>query len=138
MEMSGPDGGRVRCSGSESKLEGKKRVVRMLMVIVGMFFLCWMPLYTANTWRAFDHASATRVLSGAPISFIHLLTYTSACVNPLVYCFMNRRFRQAFLATLARCLAPIRTLTAHNDQPTTTATSLSKFSYTTVSTVGGP
>ncbi|XP_062910856.1 cholecystokinin receptor-like [Mobula hypostoma] len=127
---------RVRCTSSEAKLEGKKRVIRMLMVIVAMFFICWLPIYSVNTWRAFDRATAVRLLSGPPISFIHLLSYTSACVNPLVYCFMNRRFRQAFLSTLGRCLAPLRTLRAPEDEPGTTGTSLSKFSYTTVSTVG--
>ena len=56
-----------------------------------------------NAWRAFDRRSADRLLSGAPISFIHLLSYTSACVNPIIYCFMNKRFRQGFLATFSCC-----------------------------------
>ncbi|XP_069748671.1 cholecystokinin receptor-like [Narcine bancroftii] len=129
---------RARCTSSESKLEGKKRVIHMLIVIVVMFFLCWMPVYSVNTWRAFDGANALRLLSGAPISFIHLLSYTSSCINPLVYCFMNKRFRLSFLATLARCLAPLRALRQADEEPGTTGTSLSKFSYTTVSTVGGP
>ncbi len=56
-----------------------------------------------NAWRAFDRRSADRLFSGAPISFIHLLSYTSACVNPIVYCFMNKRFRQGVLATFSCC-----------------------------------
>ena len=94
---------RPRTNTSEAKLVAKKRVIRMLIVIVVLFFLCWMPLYTANTWKAFDLNSAQRALSGAPISFIHLLSYSSACVNPIIYCFMNTRFRKALLATFARC-----------------------------------
>ncbi|EPY80478.1 gastrin/cholecystokinin type B receptor [Camelus ferus] len=86
---------------AQAKLLAKKRVVRMLLVIVVLFFLCWLPVYSANTWRAFDGPGAHRALSGAPISFIHLLSYASACVNPLVYCFMHRRFRQACLETLS-------------------------------------
>ncbi|KAM6945385.1 LOW QUALITY PROTEIN: cholecystokinin receptor-like [Aplochiton taeniatus] len=90
---------------SEAKLRAKKRVIRMLMVIVALFFLCWMPLYAANTWRALDPRGATAALSGAPISFIHLLSYSSACVNPVIYCFMNARFRAALLATFSCCAA---------------------------------
>uniref|UniRef100_A0A4X2K321 Gastrin/cholecystokinin type B receptor n=1 Tax=Vombatus ursinus TaxID=29139 RepID=A0A4X2K321_VOMUR len=129
---------------AQAQLQAKKRVVRMLLVIVGLFFLCWLPLYSANTWRAFDREGAHRALSGAPISFIHLLSYVSACVNPLVYCFMHRRFRQACMATCARCRPhPTRSRVTRAgprlgddhelDHPTT---SLSRLSYTTISTLG--
>ncbi|XP_006870257.1 PREDICTED: gastrin/cholecystokinin type B receptor [Chrysochloris asiatica] len=124
----------------QAKLLAKKRVVRMLLVIVVLFFLCWLPVYSANTWRAFDGPGAHRALSGAPISFIHLLSYASACVNPLVYCFMHRRFRQACLETCSRCWprpprARPRPL-PDEDPPTPSIASLSRLSYTTISTLG--
>ncbi|XP_066475313.1 gastrin/cholecystokinin type B receptor [Tiliqua scincoides] len=128
-----------RINSSDAKLLAKRRVIRMLVVVVVMFFVCWLPLYVANTWRAFDAAAAHRALSGTPISFIHLLSYTSACVNPFVYCFMNKRFRKAFASTFACCLACCR---RHphppDDEVTATGASLSKFSYTTVSSIGPP
>ncbi|XP_023123064.1 cholecystokinin receptor isoform X1 [Amphiprion ocellaris] len=131
---------RPRSNTSEAKLEAKKRVIRMLVVIVVLFFLCWMPLYCANTWRAFD-ISATHALSGAPIAFIHLLCYTSACVNPIIYCFMNTRFRKALLATFSCCAAPCHRRHRHGlrdneEDVMATGASMSKFSYTTVSTMG--
>lgn len=96
--------GRVSSSGggSTANLMAKKRVIRMLLVIVFLFFVCWMPVFVVNAWQAFDRRSAYR-LTGAPISFIHLLSYTSACVNPIIYCFMNKRFRQGMLATFGCC-----------------------------------
>ncbi|MGH0174687.1 UNVERIFIED_CONTAM: hypothetical protein FKN15_068694 [Acipenser sinensis] len=142
VEMStlNPSGGtkmdRARSNTSEAKLMAKKRVVRMLIVIVAMFFVCWMPIYSVNTWRAFDHHTAHKVLSGAPISFIHLMSYTSACVNPIIYCFMNKRFRKTFLATFACCWRPCCHFQETKDEVAGTVASLSKFSYTTVSTLG--
>uniref|UniRef100_A0A3Q3E7N3 Gastrin/cholecystokinin type B receptor n=1 Tax=Labrus bergylta TaxID=56723 RepID=A0A3Q3E7N3_9LABR len=134
---------RPRSNTSEAKLEAKKRVIRMLVVIVVLFFLCWMPLYCANTWRAFDDLSAKHALSGAPIAFIHLLCYTSACVNPIIYCFMNTRFRKALLATFSCCSVPCRHrrgrgrgLRDNEEEVMATGASISKFSYTTVSTMG--
>uniref|UniRef100_A0A3Q3M5J5 Gastrin/cholecystokinin type B receptor n=2 Tax=Mastacembelus armatus TaxID=205130 RepID=A0A3Q3M5J5_9TELE len=132
---------RPRSNTSEAKLEAKKRVIRMLVVIVVLFFLCWMPLYCANTWRAFDDISAKHALSGAPIAFIHLLCYTSACVNPIIYCFMNTRFRKALLSTFSCCTAPChrhrrRGLRDNEEDVMATGASISKFSYTTVSTMG--
>ncbi|NWS79012.1 CCKAR protein, partial [Crotophaga sulcirostris] len=80
-----PPQDRARVNTSEAKLVAKRRVIRMLVAIVAMFFLCWLPVFAANTWRAFAPAAAQRALSGTPISFIHLLSYTSACANPLIY-----------------------------------------------------
>ncbi|XP_068165708.1 cholecystokinin receptor-like [Antennarius striatus] len=140
---------RARSNTSEAKLQAKKRVIRMLMVIVALFFICWMPLYSANTWKAFDLKSASRALTGAPISFIHLLSYTSACVNPIIYCFMNTRFRKALISTFACCFrnrfcrkwcGNARKDPGEDGMTTSMApsmvTSMSKFSYTTVSTTG--
>ncbi|XP_057686026.1 cholecystokinin receptor-like isoform X2 [Corythoichthys intestinalis] len=136
-----------RSNVSKAKLEAKKRVIRMLLVIVALFFICWMPLYIANTWKAFDVKAASRALTGIPISFIHLLSYTSACVNPVIYCFMNTRFRKALLSTFAclcrnplcrRCCPSLleageEGTTAGYSMAPTIATSVSKYSYTTVS-----
>ncbi|XP_061816229.2 cholecystokinin receptor type A [Nerophis lumbriciformis] len=89
---------RVSQRGNKANLLSKKRVIRMLLVIVFLFFLCWTPVFVVNTWQAFDQGSAYR-LTGAPISFIHLLSYTSTCINPVIYCFMNKHFRHAMIAT---------------------------------------
>ncbi|XP_073415807.1 gastrin/cholecystokinin type B receptor [Dendrobates tinctorius] len=129
---------RARINNSEAKLLAKKRVIRMLIVIVAMFFICWMPIYVANTWKAFDEKSAYILLTGVPISFIHLMSYTSACVNPIIYCFMNKRFRKAFLATFASCIKPCRRFREPEEDIGATGVSLSKFSYTTVSSLGPP
>lgn len=128
---------RARINSSEAKLVAKRRVIRMLVVIVAMFFLCWLPIFAANTWRAFAPRAAQRALSGTPISFIHLLSYTSACANPLIYCFMNRRFRSAFLGTCAGCRRACPRRAPDEDVANANA-SLSKFSYTTVSSLGPP
>ncbi|NWU92833.1 CCKAR protein, partial [Upupa epops] len=129
---------RARINGSSAKLVAKRRVIRMLVVIVATFFLCWLPVFAANTWRAFSPRAAQRALSGTPISFIHLLSYTSACANPLIYCFMNRRFRQAFGATCARCRPRARPRRPPDEEVPPASASLSKFSYTTVSSIGAP
>ncbi|XP_060784721.1 cholecystokinin receptor isoform X2 [Neoarius graeffei] len=129
---------RPRSNTSETKLMAKKRVIRMLIVIVTMFFICWMPLYSVNTWKAFHPPSAHRALSGAPISFIHLLSYTSACINPIIYCFMNKRFRKALITTFSCCCRSCRTrrFSEGDDDATATGASVSKFNYTTISTMG--
>uniref|UniRef100_A0A8C5S8A3 Gastrin/cholecystokinin type B receptor n=1 Tax=Laticauda laticaudata TaxID=8630 RepID=A0A8C5S8A3_LATLA len=125
---------RPRSSSSSANLMAKKLVIRMLIVIVILFFVCWTPIFSVNTWRAFDSTSAQLLLSGAPISFIHLLSYTSACVNPIVYCFMNKRFRLGFLATFTCCTKPhlpaARAEVGEDEEGKTTRASLSRYSDT--------
>ncbi|XP_075050860.1 cholecystokinin receptor type A [Mixophyes fleayi] len=129
---------RVRSNSSAANLMAKKRVIRMLIVIVILFFICWTPVFSVNAWRAFDTNTAGILLSGAPISFIHLLSYTSACVNPIIYCFMNKRFRLGFLATFTCC--PRRNVQSRAMVPgvgeedgRTTGASLSRYTYTNIS-----
>ncbi|XP_070800266.1 gastrin/cholecystokinin type B receptor [Pituophis catenifer annectens] len=131
---------RARVNSSEAKLLAKKRVIRMLVVIVALFFGCWLPIFMANTWQAFYPKAAQRALSGTPISFIHLLCYCSTCVNPFIYCFTNKRFRQAFATTFTCRAMPCwsRPRRAPEEEATATRTSFSKFSYTTVSSIAPP
>ncbi|XP_046511736.1 cholecystokinin receptor type A [Equus quagga] len=133
---------RIRSSSSAANLMAKKRVIRMLMVIVVLFFLCWMPIFSANAWRAYDTASAERRLSGTPISFILLLSYTSSCVNPIIYCFMNKRFRLGFMATFPCCPNPgpsgVRGEVGEEEEGRTTRASLSRYSYSHMSTSAPP
>ncbi|XP_003927546.1 cholecystokinin receptor type A [Saimiri boliviensis] len=133
---------RIRSSSSAANLMAKKRVIRMLIVIVVLFFLCWMPIFSANAWRAYDTASAERRLSGTPISFILLLSYTSSCVNPIIYCFMNKRFRLGFMATFPCCPNPgppgARGEVGEEEEGRTTGASLSRFSYSHMSASAPP
>lgn len=133
---------RIRSSSSAANLIAKKRVIRMLIVIVVLFFLCWMPIFSANAWRAYDTASAERHLSGTPISFILLLSYTSSCVNPIIYCFMNKRFRLGFMATFPCCPNPgppgVRGEVGEEEDGRTLGASLTRYSYSHMSTSAPP
>ncbi|KFO21675.1 cholecystokinin receptor type A isoform X1 [Fukomys damarensis] len=133
---------RIRSSSSTANLMAKKRVIRMLIVIVVLFFLCWMPIFSANAWRAYNTVSAERHLSGTPISFILLLSYTSSCVNPIIYCFMNKRFRLGFMATFPCCPNPgppgVRGEVGEEEEGRTTGASLSRYSYSHMSSSAPP
>ncbi|KAM7291350.1 putative sulfakinin receptor [Ixodes scapularis] len=74
----------------------KRRVIRMLSVLVLEFFVCWMPLYVLHTWAVFDAESAYSHVSASGIAAVHLLAYVSSCCNPITYCFMHDKYRQAF------------------------------------------
>ncbi|XP_045203278.2 cholecystokinin receptor type A-like [Mercenaria mercenaria] len=77
-------------------LTNRKRVIRMLVVIVLQYFICWTPIYLLTTWNAFDFKSVLRHISPMAKSLMLLLAYTSSFIHPITYGFMNRNFRQGF------------------------------------------
>lgn len=81
----------------------KKRVVKMLLLVVLEFFICWTPLYVINTIALFSPWTIYQELGYQAISIFQLLAYSSSCCNPITYCFMNSGFRKAFL-NLFNCL----------------------------------
>ncbi|XP_061618971.1 cholecystokinin receptor type A isoform X1 [Phyllopteryx taeniolatus] len=49
--------GRLGIRSNTANLLAKKRVVRMLLVIVCLFFVCWTPIFVVNAWQAYDPRS---------------------------------------------------------------------------------
>ncbi|XP_072040880.1 cholecystokinin receptor-like isoform X2 [Amphiura filiformis] len=88
---------------STSTSDAKKRVVKMLIVIVILFFICWSPSWCLLMWSVYDEINAFTKISPVEIAFVKWMTYVSACVNPIVYCFMNKKFRQGFLEAFGCC-----------------------------------
>jgi hypothetical protein len=80
-----------------SKLTSHVQVIRMLFVVVAEFFICWAPLHVLNTWYTFSPEAVYNTVGSTGVSLVQLLAYISSCCNPITYCFMNRKFRQAFL-----------------------------------------
>ncbi|XP_043264043.1 cholecystokinin receptor-like, partial [Colletes gigas] len=87
----------IRSNYVGKSIEAKKKVIRMLFVIVLEFFICWAPLHVINTWYLFAPKLVYSVVGSTGIILVQLLAYVSSCCNPITYCFMNRKFRQAFL-----------------------------------------
>ncbi|XP_035709242.1 cholecystokinin receptor [Folsomia candida] len=87
----------IRSTYTGKSIESKKKVIRMLFVLVAEFFLCWTPLHFVNTWYLFDNETVYKLIGPLGVVLVQLLAYVSSCCNPITYCFLNRKFRQAFL-----------------------------------------
>ncbi|XP_065159146.1 cholecystokinin receptor-like [Atheta coriaria] len=95
----------IRSNYMDKSIEAKKKVIRMLFVIVLEFFICWAPLHILNTWYLYNPAAVYDLVGATGVSLVQLLAFVSSCCNPITYCFMNRKFRQSFLAMVCspRC-----------------------------------
>ncbi|XP_073997859.1 cholecystokinin receptor type A-like [Rhodnius prolixus] len=100
LESPGPKFTRhaIRSNYMDKSIEAKKKVIRMLFVVVAEFFICWAPLHVLNTWYQFRPDLVHQYVGSTGVSLVQLLAYISSCCNPITYCFMNYRFRQAFIS----------------------------------------
>ncbi|XP_057347529.1 adenosine receptor A2a isoform X1 [Manis pentadactyla] len=79
---------------AQSTLQKEVHAAKSLAIIVGLFALCWLPLHIINCFTFFCPAC-----SHAPAWLMYLtivLSHTNSVVNPLIYAYRIREFRQTF------------------------------------------
>ncbi|KAF7405852.1 hypothetical protein HZH68_005221 [Vespula germanica] len=80
---------------SAESRRGRRRVTRLVLVVVGVFAICWCPIQVilvTKSLEAYPLKSATIMVQIAS----HILAYTNSCVNPILYAFLSDNFRKAF------------------------------------------
>ncbi|XP_311031.2 RYamide receptor [Anopheles gambiae] len=114
----------------------RRRTVRMTLAVVAAFVVCWLP-FNALLLAPLDDPS------WAPLPYLwfacHWLAMSHCCLNPLIYCYMNAKFRAGFRALLLRPL--MRVVVCRSRRTATTCCCLRHRASTTVSSerlpVGG-
>ncbi|KAL3851827.1 hypothetical protein ACJMK2_015532 [Sinanodonta woodiana] len=83
----------------------RKQVVLTLIVIVVLFALCWLPVLINNVLVAFgvlDYLSHG-YMRHVRLAF-HILSYANSSINPFVYAFMSKKFREGFRQAICACV----------------------------------
>ncbi|CAG2169338.1 unnamed protein product, partial [Oppiella nova] len=114
-----------------TQMVNKKRIIRMLCVLVLEFFICWTPVYVINIWSLYWPKQMYSMVSPTIISYIHLLSYLSSCTNPITYCFMHKKFREAMMMWCRNGGSPNRYVITDLDQSSSTNQSLSAHTNST-------
>lgn len=87
--------------GSRSNvLKREMKAVKTLAVVVGMFFIMWMPYFVTTTIRAFRGDDA---IPGVLQRTVITLAYGNSCCNFVIYALMNAQLRNAFYRILKEC-----------------------------------
>ncbi|KDR10933.1 Cholecystokinin receptor [Zootermopsis nevadensis] len=90
---------------SEEEHNTVKQVIKMLVAVVVLFVLCWAPLLILNVLYAYEILSKysndgdNKNIQSA----FTVMAYSNSCINPLVYGFMSKNFRESFYKALCRC-----------------------------------
>ncbi|XP_076360621.1 tachykinin-like peptides receptor 99D [Tachypleus tridentatus] len=77
-------------------IKSKRKVVKMMIVVVFIFTVCWLP-YHIYFLLAHHHP---QIISTNYVQHIYLSIYwlamSNSMYNPIIYCWMNSRFRRGF------------------------------------------
>ncbi|XP_032894496.1 D(4) dopamine receptor-like [Amblyraja radiata] len=90
----GPGSRKVRISGREHK------AMTVLPVVLGAFLLCWTPFFVVHILKA---SCNTCHVSPQLISTVTWLGYVNSALNPFIYTFFNKEFRNYFRKVLYPC-----------------------------------
>ncbi|XP_034951463.1 QRFP-like peptide receptor isoform X2 [Chelonus insularis] len=76
-----------------------KQVVKMLVAVVVLFTICWSPMLIDNVLTAYGVLPRLKygTIKHMNTAF-HLMAYFNSCINPIIYGFMSKHFRESFLA----------------------------------------
>ncbi|XP_066258859.1 QRFP-like peptide receptor [Euwallacea similis] len=78
-----------------------KQVIYMLVTVVILFAVCWTPILIDNILTAYKVLDEQRIgFTKYMLSTFHLMSYFNSCINPIIYGFMSKTFRESFKVAL--------------------------------------
>ncbi|XP_033636478.1 allatostatin-A receptor-like [Asterias rubens] len=85
-------------------LKDRQQVILMLILVVALYAITWGPLLVIAVLFAFDvFNDLCRHALGQMSSAAHIWAFLNSTVNPIVYSFMSRNFRETVREALRSC-----------------------------------
>ncbi|XP_049782595.1 serine/arginine repetitive matrix protein 1-like [Schistocerca cancellata] len=83
-------------------LNARRKVIVMMIAVVTAFMICWLPLNVLLL--VVEHQPAIEQWAGLPYLYLfcHWFAMSHACCNPIIYSWLNARFRAGFCLGLSK------------------------------------
>lgn len=104
---------------------GKRRTIKMLIIVVIVFALCWLPAHLMHYFNFYDEKT-TRKLPELLYLFAFGVSHANSAINPYLYIILSRNFRRAFLDVIRSCFNPTGNLVRPGERDSTSQTNLSR------------
>ncbi|KAM7423951.1 hypothetical protein PAMA_000351 [Pampus argenteus] len=86
-----------------SQITAKRKVVKMMVVVVVTFALCWLPYHVYFILGSFNRDIYKQHYIQQVYLAIFWLAMSSTMYNPIIYCCLNQRFRAGFRHAFSWC-----------------------------------
>ncbi len=89
----------------------KKQAIRLVFMVVAVFFCCWVPYNIASFFKALElldiyaECETSKAIRLA-LQVTEAIAYSHSCLNPILYVFVGEKFRRHLLRLINR--APCR------------------------------
>ncbi|XP_052773955.1 G-protein coupled receptor 83-like [Mya arenaria] len=100
------DLGAVTANQHASRSKNKKKSIKMLLIVVIVFAICWMPLNLYHILTDLHPDTETFHYNATAFFVCHWIAISSTCYNPFIYCWLNEAFR-AEIRAVFRCCCPM-------------------------------
>ncbi|XP_061585747.1 tachykinin receptor 1a [Cololabis saira] len=87
----------------KEQLTAKRKVVKMMIVVVCTFAICWLPYHVYFLLNEFFPSLFENTFMQQVYLAIMWLAMSSTMYNPIIYCCLNDRFRAGFKRAFACC-----------------------------------
>jgi len=88
----------------------------MLVLVIVIFIICWAPLQINNVLVGFEVLPELHVDHHKHIrEAFYIMAYANSSINPIIYTFMSKKFKETFKKTLCACM--LRKRASSRSQP---------------------
>ncbi|XP_041359905.1 cholecystokinin receptor-like [Gigantopelta aegis] len=100
---------KVPSTPGEEALLARRQVIKMLIVIIAVFLVCWGPKLIIHVMKKFQVKALYTQTSFNLIIALGCLPYIQSCLNPLIYVLMSKAIRKRIYNALSRycCLCNV-------------------------------
>ncbi|XP_054640347.1 oxytocin receptor-like [Dunckerocampus dactyliophorus] len=88
-----------RASGAAGMSKARVKTLKMTVVIVTAYIVCWSPFFTVQLWSAWDAHAPTET---ATFTILMLLASLNSCVNPVIYLLFSGQLPRRLLTPVCR------------------------------------
>ncbi|XP_066534345.1 substance-K receptor [Hoplias malabaricus] len=87
----------------QNQIQAKRKVVKMMIVVVTTFAICWLPYHIYFILGSFKRDIYNEHYIQQVYLAIFWLAMSSTMYNPIIYCCLNQRFRSGFRMAFRWC-----------------------------------
>ncbi|XP_026685232.1 RYamide receptor-like [Diaphorina citri] len=88
--------GNAQDSRDATLMKNKKKVIKMLVIVVALFAICWLPLQTYNVLQGIFPSINSYHYINIVFFCCDWLAMSNSCYNPFIYGIYNEKFKREF------------------------------------------